>query len=221
MELLAVRSARLIAYINSEELNPSGRPLAHDYMRAFVERYSFIKQPSTADEILDTQNRGVSFELGRLGDVGISKVTMFDWGVVVETNTSTDASEAILQDMLDWGAETFGMSNRPNLVTRRNYVSELVFFSDMSLAVVSPILRSLGDKIAGIFNGYHVSNLPFETAGFSLAFDSTQTRQIFTPFQLNRLPDTPFSESKYYSGAPLKTSDHIQVIKDFEAALKG
>lgn len=78
MELLAVRTARLIAYLNAEELNPSGRPIAHDFFNAFVERYSFIKRPTTADEILDTQNKGISFEQGKLGDVGINKVVLFD-----------------------------------------------------------------------------------------------------------------------------------------------
>jgi len=138
MELLAVRTARLVAYLNAEELNPSGHALAHDFMKAFVERYSFIKQPTTADEILDPQNKGLIFELGKWNDVGVAKVILFDWGIAVETNKSTDASESVLQDMLEWGAEKFGMSNRPNLITRMNYVSELVFSSEMSLPAISP-----------------------------------------------------------------------------------
>lgn len=216
MDLLAVRTARLVAYLNAEELNPSGRPLAHDFMKAFVDRYSFVKQPTTADEILDTQNKGLIFELGKWNDVGIAKVVLFDWGIVVETNTSTDASESVLQDMLKWGAETFGLSDRPSLITRRNYVSELVFSSEMSIPTISPKLGSLGDKITNLVSGYLGSSLPFETVGLTLAFDSTQSKQLFTPFQIMRLAETPFSLKKYYSGAPLKTSDHIQVIEDFE-----
>jgi hypothetical protein len=220
MELLAVRTARLVAYLNAEELNPSGRPLAHDFMKAFVDRYSFVKQPTTADEILDTQNKGLIFELGKWNDVGIAKVVLFDWGIVVETNTSTDASESVLQDMLKWGAETFGLSDRPSLITRRNYVSELVFSSEMSLPTISPKLGSLGDKITNLVSGYLGSSLPFETVGLTLAFDSTQSKQLFTPFQIMRLAETPFSLKKYYSGAPLKTADHVQLINDFEASLK-
>lgn len=216
MELLAVRTARLVAYLNAEELNPSGRPLAHDFMKAFVERYSFVKQPTTADEILDTQDKGLIFELGKWNDVGVTKVVLFDWGIVVETNTSTEASESVLQDMLKWGAETFGLSNRSSLITRRNYVSELVFSSEMSLPTITPKLGSLGDKITNLVSGYLGSSLPFETVGLTLAFDSTQSKQLFTPFQIMRLAETPFSLKKYYSGAPLKTSDHIQVIEDFE-----
>lgn len=219
MELLAVRTARLVAYLNAEELNPSGRPLAHDFMKAFVDRYNFVKQPTTADEILDTQNKGLIFELGKWNDVGVAKVVLFDWGIVVETNTSTDASESILQDMLMWGAEKFGLSNRPSLITRRNYVSELVFSSDMSLPAISPELESLGNRVTNLVDGYLGGSLPFEPVGVTLAFDSTQSKQLFTPFQIHRLAETPFSQKKYYSGAPLKTSDHIKVINDFEIAL--
>lgn len=220
MELLAVRTARLIAYLNAEELNPSGRPLAHDFMKAFVDRYRFVKQPTTADEILDVQNKGLIFELGKWNDVGVAKVILFDWGIVVETNTSTDASELVLQDMLKWGAETFGLSNRPSLITQRNYLSEIVFSSEMSLPAISPQLRSLGDKITSLVSGYIGRSLPFETLGVTLAFDSTESKQLFTPFQIQRLAETPFQLMKYYSGAPLKTSDHIQLINDFEASLK-
>ncbi len=147
MELLAVRTARLIAYLNAEELNPLGRPIAHDYMRAFVERYKFTKQPTTADEILDSKGEGITFEVGKFGDVGINKVSLFNWGVVVETSASTEASEAVLSDILSWGAETFQMSDRPSLITRRNFVSEIVFSSDMQLPTVSPKLKAVGDKI--------------------------------------------------------------------------
>src|SRR5229473_716022 len=161
MELLAVRTARLIAYLNAEELNPSGRPIAHDYLKAFVERYAFIKWPTTADEILDVQNKGITFESGKFGDVGINKVVLFDWGVVVETSASTEAGEEILQDILRWGAETFAMSNRPSLITRRSYVSELVFSSDISLPMISPKLRALSSRVTALVGGYLGNSLPF------------------------------------------------------------
>jgi hypothetical protein len=221
MELLAVRTARLIASLNAEELNPSGRPIAHDYMNAFVERYSFIKRPTTPDEILDSQNKGITFEQGKHGDVGINRVVLFDWGVVVETSASTDACAEILQDMLNWGAGRFGLSNRPSLITRRNYVSELVFSSEMSLPSISPQLQSLGREITDLVSSYLGNSLPFETVGISLAIDSTETKQLFTPFQIQRLTDTPFSQKKYYSGAPLRTFDHIRLLNQFEAAIQG
>ncbi|HET6977213.1 MAG TPA: hypothetical protein VFI24_12870 [Pyrinomonadaceae bacterium] len=220
MELLAIRTARVIAYLNAEELNPSGRPIAHDFMNAFVERYSFVKRPTTADEILDSQNKGLTFELGKFGDVGINKLIFFDWGVVIETSTSTDASEKILQDILDWGAERFGLSNRPTLISQKNYLSELVFSSEMSLPAISPMFEFLGKEITDLVRIYLGNSLPFETVGITLAFDSTESKQLFTPFTIQRVTDTPFPLKKYYSGAPLRTSDHIRLLNQFEKVIQ-
>ena len=218
MQLLAVRQARLIAFLNAEELNPEGRPLAHDFINAFVERYSFLKRPTPEDLLGD---KGVVFELGRLGDVGIDKISLFDWGIAVDTSASTEASEGVLQDMLRWGAENFKLSNRPNLVTRRAYVSELVISSDVVLPTINPRLQDLGNRITELVTGYGSQSMPYEIVGVGWGFDASQSKQLITPFRVERLAEMPFSEKKYYSGAPLRTSDHIQVINDLEAALKG
>jgi hypothetical protein len=220
MELLAVRTARFIAYLNAEELNPKGRPLAHDFFTKFVERYQFIKKPTTAEEILDPQNKGVVFEQGKLGDVGINKVTLFDTAIAIDTSATSDASEEIFYDMLKWGAETFQLSNRPGLVTRTSYVSELVFQSEINLDLINPLFQSLSNKVTAFVASYIGQSQPFELTGITLSFDPTQSKQLWTPFQVFRLAETPFSEGKYYSGAPLKTSDHIELIGELEAALK-
>jgi hypothetical protein len=221
MELLAVRTARLIANLNIEELNPSGRAIAHDFFDAFTEHYHFLKRPMTAEEMVDPENKGITFEVGKMGDVGIDKVALFNWGLVIQTSASTDACEAILQDMLNWGAGTLGLSDRPGLITRRNYVSEIVFSSDMSLPTISPKLKAVGDKVTELVGGYLGQSLPFELGGLHWFFDASQSKQVFTPFRIERFTgaDTTFSEKKYYSGAPLKTADHIQVIKDLETTL--
>jgi hypothetical protein len=220
MELLAVRTARFIAYLNAEELNPKGRPIAHDFFPKFVERYEFIKRPSTAEEILDPQNKGVIFEQGKLDDIGINKVTLFDTAVAIETSASTDASENVFYDILKWGAETFELSNRPDLVTRKSYVSELVFTSETSLPAINPGLQTLASRITELVGSYIGHSEPFEVTGITISFDPTQSKQLWTPFQVYRLAETPFSQNKYYSGAPLKTSDHIAIIEQFESLLK-
>src|SRR5438105_12954480 len=107
MELLATRLARVIAFLRAEELNPEGRPIAHDFMKTFVEHYSFIKFPQKADELLDSENKGITFELGKFKDVAIDRLTLFDWGIVADTSTSTEMSEAILPDLLAWGRKEY------------------------------------------------------------------------------------------------------------------
>lgn len=220
MDLLAVRTARLIAHLNIEELNPAGYAVAHKFFDAFTERYAFLKRPMTADEMLDSQDKGINFEGGKFGDIAITRFTLFEWGVLIETISSTDNCEKILQDMLTWAAETFKLANRPNLVTGRNYVSEILFASTMSLPNINPSLKAIGDRVTNLVAGYSGSSSVFELGGLHWFFDASQTKQLFTPFRIERFVagETPFSAKKYYSGAPLKTSDHLQIIRDFELA---
>jgi hypothetical protein len=218
---MAVRTARVIAHLNTEELNPSGRPLAHDFMKAFVERYKFIKYPQTPDEITDAEQKGLAFELGKLDEIGIDKLVLLDWGIITDTRASTDASERVLQDMLNWGAETFGLSNRSDLITRRQYVSEIIFTSDMALSAVNARLNHLGDRVTDSIAKHFNQTLPYEINAIDFHFDTTQSKQFFAHFRVERFVSAPFSDKKYYSGAPLPTEEHVQLIKDFEAALIG
>src|ERR1051326_123004 len=86
--------------------------------------------------------------------------------------------------------EAFGMSNRPSLITRRNYVSELVVSSDLPFATISPILQPLSDTLTALVGNYLGKSSPFETTGFSLAFDNALTKQLYTPFIFQRLIET-------------------------------
>ncbi len=219
MELLAVRTARLVARMNAEELNPKGKALAHDFMRMFVKRYNFLKVP-TPEEITSTEDNGITFTTGKLGEVGITKVVLFDWGVAVETNATTDASDAVLQDMLDWGAQEFQLANRPDLITRRSYVSEIVFRSDIDLNALNRAVLEVSNHLTQMVAAYLGQSEPFGIHGFSIAFDSSQSKQLYTPFQIYHLPDTPYSERKYISGAPLRTADHFRIIEQLEDILR-
>ncbi len=203
--------------MNAEELNPSGRPLVHDFLNAFVKRYSFLKYPQKPEDINDSQ--GVVFESGKWNDIGIEQLILFDWGVVVDTRTSTDASEALLQDVLKWGAENFGLSNRQDLIKRKTYVSELIFASTLSLPTINENLKVLASKVNESIGKHFHQKTPYEFSGFSFHFDTSQSKQFFSPFRIERLEQTPFSDNKYYSGAPLQTAEHVELITELETLL--
>lgn len=219
MEILGVSTARLLAFLNADEINPAGLSIAHDFSKAFVERYHFLTFPQGTQDM--DESKGITFENGKWDKYGISKFVLFSWGIVIDTNSSTEVSESVLQDMLTWGVEKFGLSNRPDLVTRRGYLSEIVFTSDLSLAAINPKIQALGAKVTDSISNHFRQKLDYEIHGISLHFDTRFSKQPFAPVRVERLDNTPFPDKKYYSGAPLPTKDHIQFLKDFEAALKG
>ncbi len=90
----------------------------------------------------------------------------------------------------------------------------------MSLPTVNLGLHTVASRVSELVSSYIGSSQPFEVSGITVSFDPTQSKQLWTPLQVFRLSETPFSEKKYYSGAPLRTSDHIEVIEQFEDMLK-
>jgi hypothetical protein len=220
MEILAVRTARVLAFLNPEELNPQGRALVPDYIQGFIQRYGFVKFPQKPDEIIDAEDKGVAFEVGRWNDFAITRLVLFSWGVVIDTESSTDVTELVLKDMLDWGAENFGLSNSPDLITRMGYLSEIIFKSDMSLPSINPKVQALGKRVTdGINKSFH-QTLPYEISGITLHYDQRISRQFFAQVRIERFGDAPFSDNKYYSGAPMRTAEHVQLLEEFESALK-
>jgi hypothetical protein len=218
MQLLAVRTARVLAFFNAEELNPAGRAIAHDYLKGFIERYGFLKYPQKIEDM--DEDKGIHFETGKWNNIGIERVALFSWGVVVDTNASTDTSEAILKDILDWGAEKFGTSNRPDLITRKAYLSELIFTSDISLNAINPKIQALSSKITDSISKHFHQQLDYEIGGIALHFDTRHSKQLFAAFKVERLENTPYPDNKYYSGAQLPTKEHIALLNEFEAALR-
>jgi hypothetical protein len=57
--------------------------------------------------------------------------------------------------------------------------------------------------------------------GIFFGYDTTHTKPYAPIFTIERRADVPFVENKYFSTAPLPTDEHLKVLEDFEAALKG
>ena len=219
MELLAVRLARLIVFFPTDELNPQGRRLLDRFLPAFIERYDFRKYPEKADEF--DEEKGVKFEMGRWQDAVITQLVMYNNGILVDTMSSTDNAEAMLTDAMIWAAESFGLTYRPDMLNRKVYVSELLFRSEVTLEALNPALKGLWKRLSNYLSEKEGHTLTLEPIGIVCGVDTLKIKMPPATFRVERLADTPFSEMKYYSQAPLPTAEHIKFLEDFEAALKG
>jgi len=218
MELLAVHLARLIVFFPTDELNPSGRRLLDNFLPAFIERYDFRKYPEKPDEF--DEGKGITFELGRWQDAVINRLVLYNNGILVDTMSSTDNAEAMLKDALIWAAESFGLTYRPDMLNRKVYLSELMFRSEVPLESLNPALKGLCARLSSYMSEQENTPLAFEPVGIVFGFDTLKLKTTPAALRIERVIDTPFSEMKYFSVAPLPTAEHIKFLEDFEAALK-
>jgi hypothetical protein len=217
MQLAGIVTARFVAFIETLDLNPRGHAYFPKMVPAMVDRYGFAKFPQKLEEFDET--KGILFEGGRFKDVTIQRIQVFSNVLVAETASSTTDSESILEDALLWASETFGLLYRPGMIKRKAYVSQLTFQSDVPLNTLHVALARLSSRISTIVPEFVGQSLKYEATGITIGYESLATKLTLANFTIERMADTPFSENKYFSQAPLPTEQHITLLKEFEADL--
>jgi len=100
MQLVSVPLARVLAYIEGAELNAQGKAFFPEIIGSLIERFQFQKYPKNFEET--NEDKGVNFFEGRWKGINVNKLTIFTGALIVDTSTSTEASEQVLEEALTW-----------------------------------------------------------------------------------------------------------------------
>jgi hypothetical protein len=215
MKLSAIIQARALAFIELYDLDPRGKAFFPDTIKRIADRYEFLQvpKPSEADE-----QKGVELKTGKMGDKVIDVLKIFETLLVVETHSNTSDSKAILEDMLNWGKKDLGLTFDPSMIRNWAYVSILTFYSDVNLVAhaSSPTAR-LAEKVTGSIAQIWGLKLPYEPRSIIISHDPMIRKSIVASFSIQPRAESPYSENKFYSEAPLPTDTHIKYLEEFEA----
>lgn len=218
MKLAAVILARTLAYVEIFDLSPRGKVFLPDVVAGIAERYKFLKFPTKPEDF--DESKGIVFEEGKIGNKVIQKFTIFSTLLVLETRSSTDDSQQIIEDMLLWGAAKFGIDYTPKGIKRHAYVSGISFYSDIPILTVSSVLHTLSEKTSAALSEIWQEPVHYETVGIAVGHDSMARKYGIAQFTLTRRAEAKFSENKYYSEAPLPTDMHMALLEEFEAGVR-
>ena len=216
MELKSIHLARVAALLEFQSLDPKGSKTPPEGLNSLAERYNFFKSPSTMDE-LDFQ-KGVEFVAGRSGAIAIDRMFLYASGIVIDTRSSTDDSLSVLRDLLDHARANAGAVISPE---RLNFVSQIVFRSDLKLSSLNPILQPIADRLTERVSINMKHPIRYEPTAFVINTDLSQLKVTPSLFSLERRTEAPFSENIYFSSAPLSTTEHLNFLEEIEAALQG
>lgn len=214
MQLSAVILARVLAFVESIDLNPRGNLFLPGIVPQVVERYKFLQFPQTAEQFDET--KGIAFAGGKLGDKVIDKFVIWNSLLVLETRSSTADSKKILEEILTWGAEKFGLNYKPEMIKRFAYVSDLSFYSEVPILDVSPAFAKLAIRTSNVLTDIWQEPVRYEPLNLSVGHDPMSRKYQIAPFTITRRAEAPFSENKYFSEAPLPTDKHLELLQEFE-----
>jgi hypothetical protein len=219
MQLSAVFLARVVFFLEVIDLNPRGAAYYPTLARALVERYGFQKYPSKLEDF--DEAKGITFEQGRAGDITIVQLVIYQNGIQLDTATDTDSSEAIVMDALGWASQTLGLVYKPEMLKRKSYVSNLTFYSDAPLLQTNPVLNRISIKISKAVSENLRFPFSFQPTAIQIGHDPEAQTIPVAPFSIQRRAQTPFSENKYFSTAPVSTKIHLSLIEEYEKSVIG
>ena len=214
MELLSVLLARALAWVEPAELNPRAAVFYPDLTRAIVARYGFQKFPQKLEDF--DESKGVTFAAGRFGKSVIEQLIIYTYGILLDTRSSTQESKRLLEEAMQWGKNELGLVYEPSMITRWQYASQVTFRSDVPLTGVQTAFQTLADKTRKHILELMGEDLKYELTAFFVDYDPLTRKHPLGRFSIQRRDNTPFSENKYFSDAPLPTDIHIALLEEFE-----
>ena len=214
MNLASIASARAVAFVELNDLNPHGRVYFPAVTSMLVEKFRFQQYPSKLEDY--DEQKGVVFAQGYTGDTVIDKITLWSSVIAVDMRTSTDDSVNLLRSILEWLRDEAGVRYEPAMIKRWAYLSQLTFYSDADMDLVSPALKRLSNKLTVQMAELYQKSAEFRMASVALNFDRTVTPFAVAQFSIERRADTPYADNKYFSAAPIPTATHIKLLEEFE-----
>lgn len=206
--------ARTLAYIDVLSLNPGGKVFFPALVRSLVEKYGFLKFPQTLEEM--DLAKGIEFLAGKAGNQPIQKFAIWNSLVTVETVSGTDESKMVIDQILDWGKQNFGLLYTPDSVKRFAYISDIAFSSDAPILQLNPATEALTKALEEAMADIWKEPFTYQPLGLKIGHDPVSRPFNIAPFSIERKGDANFSENRYFSEAPLPTQLHLKLLEDFE-----
>lgn len=217
MQLSAVILARVVYFVESVDLNPKGAAYYPDIITAFVNRYGFQKYPQKPEDF--DEQKGVALSQGKFENKTIEQATIYNWGVTLETRSSTEDAEELLEDALVWGAKSLRLHFTPDMIKRKSYVSQLTFYSDARMLLLNPFLSTVAQKISDEVTTNLKLKYQFQPTGVIIGVDPESQKIPVQVFTVERRVGVAFSEGKYFSAAPVPTTIHLRLLEEFERTI--
>jgi hypothetical protein len=212
MKVMSVALARVIWFLDTNELNPGGKDFFTHLFPWLLEDYKFKTCPKPGEDF----SQGMKFVNGEFvkedGTVLVLNVTMFSDGISADTFSSTTDSEDFLGTALSQLPE-LGFAYDQEMIRRKAYLSQLNVKCAGSLQSLNPGLTEFARLLSSATGG-----TAFDVAAMELWPDQAATVKP-TNFSFQRKLGEPLNSDRYWSQAAVPTDKHVELLEQLEVLL--
>ncbi|WP_127373655.1 hypothetical protein [Mesorhizobium sp. M7D.F.Ca.US.004.03.1.1] len=183
----------------------------------FAQKYEFVEFPKTLEEMRKAK---VEFRHGRFNNISIESVDLYNDGVVITSRASSNVLDEFLIDVLAYMSERWHATFTKAFPIDRMYESTLTFHSDKDVLKLLAALNNISRSISNRLNATTGAAIDYYPFGIGLSADHAKIPSLKPiPFRIERREGVDFGANIYFSAAPLKTDDHIEILNEWERSV--
>jgi len=215
MKVIAVPLARCMWVVDFNKVNPKGRSLLGAF-QGIGKRYRFSKTPA---HLMDYNvNNALEFAAGtfKRGNLDLRVgLLIFSDGLAADCFSSTDDSEAFLEDLREWIAKEYNLPIDDDAIIRKAYLSQLDVKIEKPF-ILNPVLETIAKKLSAECLTIDGKEREFVVGGFRLWSDDVGKQNAPQPFFFERKWGKPITDNIYFSQAQLTTRQHTELLEELE-----
>jgi hypothetical protein len=202
-----------------EEFAPAAGSNSTSVISAVAARYGFALVPTITTQEAMAKN-GLPFGMGHF-EVNGTNFTVTDFVVyndgIVAVAEKTEWAEAFLADVTSWVQEQFGFREISSGV-RKLYASTVIVDFETPLSRLLTGYEAISELITSRTVTIMPERKPMQFSRLDFEVDrTTLVGQLALPkFILERRATVSFDQERYFSSAPMHTTDHIAVLEEIE-----
>lgn len=212
MKLLAIEMSRVTALFRMAR--PSGQLYLPHVAAQLAERYRFGGTPNSFE---DLRGNKVEFKYGLFEGNAIETLDVYNDGIIVASRSDSDFIDKFIDDFGLWLEKSLGLSVIETHTVNKMYDSTLLVETDRN--IFQPL-----DAYAGILRMIEKAlrdssrlEIQYHNFGVLLSTDQTQNPALKpVPFRFERKDGIEFSRHHFYTTAPLKTKQHLEILTQME-----
>jgi len=212
MKLLAIEKSRVVSLYRMERT--VGQVYFPEFAAQVAERYRFDSAPLSLGDIVGDK---AEFKHGLFEGNAIDTLDVYNDGIIVASQSDSDFIDKFIHDLNSWLKKDRGISFIETHTVSKIYESILLVETDRDIFKPFDAYVSILTLIETALHDASKLNVKYENFGLTLSADHTQNPALKPiPFRFERKEGIEFSRCQYYTTAPLRTKQHLEVLERLE-----